>query len=96
MKSIDDVRHLAALARIEVGPKELEVRAKEFEQILAYVNQLETLAIPKGRASAPILKNVFREDGPPDPSGVWTAKLVAQFPQKKGDALSVRQVITHE
>ena len=96
MANTDDVLRLAALARIEVGPEELETRAKEFEQILKYVSQLETLKIAKGDKPIPALRNIFREDGEPDAAGIWTEKLAKQFPERKDNALSVRQVITHE
>ncbi len=97
MATVDDVKKLAALARIRLGDKELEKFTKEFDAILAYVSQLEKLDLPKGdERVVPPLHNVLREDGEPTPSGTYTEKLASQFPAREGDALVVKQVITHD
>ncbi len=97
MASIDDVKKLAALARVEVNEQELEKFAGEFDGILAYVGQLNALSIDtKGVKEVPALRNVFREDGTPHEKGVWTEKIVEQFPAREGDALSVKQIISHD
>jgi aspartyl-tRNA(Asn)/glutamyl-tRNA(Gln) amidotransferase subunit C len=97
MASREDVQKLAALARIRVSDSELDTFVKEFDAILAYVGQLEKLSIDtKGGNVVPPLRNVFREDGEPHAKGEWTQKLAAQFPERKGDALSVKQIISHD
>lgn len=91
------VKKLAALARIEIGEAELEKFTSEFDAILAYVGQLETLDIPSDVAGEkPALRNVMREDGVPHKSGAYTEKIAAQFPTREGDALSVKQIISHD
>ena len=87
---------LAALVRISVGEEELPKFTKEFEAILAYVGQLEKLDLPKDLKTTPGLRNVFRADEDPTPAGEWTEKLVAAFPEKEGNALVVKQIISHE
>jgi aspartyl-tRNA(Asn)/glutamyl-tRNA(Gln) amidotransferase subunit C len=97
MATVEDVKKLAALARITVTDEEAGRFAKEFDSILAYVGQIESLSIPEGVKSArPVLRNVLREDGEPHESGLYTDKLAAQFPDREGDALKVKQIIAQD
>ena len=97
MASAEDVRKLAALARIRVDDADLPRFVKEFESILAYVGQLEELELPESlKDDAPVLRNVMREDGEPHKKGIYTEKLTAQFPEREGDYLKVKQIISHD
>ena len=96
MATVDEVKKLAALARIEVKEEELAKFTKEFEAILAYVGQLEKLELPKDLKTIPVQKNVFREDKDVTPAGTWTEKLVAAFPQSENNSLVVKQIISHD
>lgn len=96
MATKEDVQKLATLARIKIGDAELEKFTREFDAILAYVGQLEELELPQGKDAKPVLRNVMRADGEPHTGGAYTEKLAAQFPAREGDALSVKQIITHE
>lgn len=95
MATPDDVRKLAELARIEVPESELAKFAAEFESILAYVGQLDTLSITESGELLPY-RNVMRDDGEPHAPGLHTEKLAAQFPEREGDALKVKQIISHD
>lgn len=97
MATVEDVKKLAALARISVSDAELEKFTKEFDAILTYVGQLESLHLPDDlKGEKPALRNVMREDGEPHPAGLHTEKLAAQFSGRDGDALSVKQIIHHD
>ena len=101
------VKKLAALARIRVDDSELEKFTSEFDAILKYVGQLESLSLPESEVRRPVLRNVMREDGEtrmksdfkrgePHLANDYTPVLVEEFPQREGDALSVKQIISHE
>lgn len=97
MATVEDIEKLAALARIKVADSELEKFTSEFDAILAYVGQLEKLELPKDlMGGKPLLRNVMRADSEPHGGGVYTKKIVEQFSAREGDALSVKQIITHE
>jgi aspartyl-tRNA(Asn)/glutamyl-tRNA(Gln) amidotransferase subunit C len=107
MATVEEVKKLAALARVTISDAELEKFTGEFDAILAYVGQLESLELPQGDAlrDKPILRNVMREDGEPTAAGVNTEKITAQFPHsaeatrgkpEDGIYLEVKQIITHE
>ncbi len=94
MITAHDVKHLAELARLSVPEKELPVLVEEFNGILSYVGQINklTLSIEK-TPSIPMLHNVFREDGEPTLAGTNTDTIVSAFPQKRGNALSVKKIL---
>lgn len=107
MATKEEVKKLAALARIAISDAELETFTKEFDAIIAYVSQLEQLDLPADlKGEKPALRNVMREDGEPHAPGAYTEKIVAQFPArpssakategKEGVYLEVKQIITHE
>lgn len=96
MTGPDDIKKLAALARIRVADEALPKLAKEIDGILAYVGQLESLSISGDEASAPRLRNVLRDDAHPTPAGTHTEKLAAAFPAREGNSLKVKQIISHD
>lgn len=96
MATTEEVKKLAALARIRVDDSELEKFTSEFDAILAYIGQLETLDMSGVERVKPALRNVMRTDGKPHASGMYTEKLVEQFPAHEGNALSVKQIISHD
>jgi aspartyl-tRNA(Asn)/glutamyl-tRNA(Gln) amidotransferase subunit C len=97
MATPDDVKKLAALARVDIPEERLAAFAGEFDAILAYVGQLESLSIDLSKApEAPALRNVFREDGEPHAAGKYTEAITAQFPDREGDSLKVKQIIQHD
>jgi aspartyl-tRNA(Asn)/glutamyl-tRNA(Gln) amidotransferase subunit C len=95
MATPQDVKKLAALARISVPDEELEKFAVEFDAILKYVGQLDELNVTKGEQLLPYT-NVFRSDGEPHEKDIHTEKLAEQFPAREGDYLSVKQILSHD
>ncbi len=97
MTTKEDVQKLAALSRIAMSEKEIDSFIEEFEGILEYVGQLEQLNLPADlKNTKPILRNVMRADGEPHAAGMHTEKLAEQFSAREGDALSVKQIISHD
>jgi len=94
MATIEEVKKLATLARIKVEDAEFEKFTREFDAILAYVGQLEKIEIPNNfTEEKPSLRNVMRADGEPHTAGLYTEKIVEQFPAHEGNALSVKQIL---
>jgi Asp-tRNA(Asn)/Glu-tRNA(Gln) amidotransferase C subunit len=97
MATVDEVKKLAALVRITIDETDLETFTKEFDAILGYIGQLETLELPSDASGErPPLRNMMRVEGEPHASGKFTEKIAEQFPLREGDALVVKQIITHE
>ncbi len=94
MVTIDEVKHLAGLSRLSVSDDTLPALAKELDSIFAYVGKLDELTVSgSDTPKVPLLRNVFREDSNPTSTGTYTKKIVEAFPQHKGNALSVKQIL---
>ncbi len=97
MASPEEVKKLAALARLSIPEDRLATFAKEFDAILAYVGKLNELELPEHSARVvPVVRNSFRVDGEPHEKGIYTKKIVEQFPDKEKNSLRVKQIITHD
>lgn len=93
----EEVAHLAALSRLSIGEGELATFAGEFDAILAYVSTLDELSLPLGVGEQiSEVRNVFRPDGEPHQPGQYTEAIVAQFPDRDGNSLSVKQILSHD
>ena len=97
MSTPGTVQKLAALARIRVPEDRTAIFEKEFESILNYISQLDSLTLTHtSTPKVPVLHNVFRDDATPTPPGTWTEKLVRAFPKRSGNALSVKKIISND
>jgi aspartyl-tRNA(Asn)/glutamyl-tRNA(Gln) amidotransferase subunit C len=93
MLSIDQVRWVAHLARLDLSEAELPVMARHLGAILDYVNQLQQVNTESVEPLAHALEihNVFREDEPA-PSLTVDAAL-ANAPDRRGDFFGVPAVL---
>ncbi len=91
--STDDVRKVAALARLDLPEARLAVMTSQLETILDYVSQLEqvdtTGVLPTTRAVEVV--NVTREDGV-NPTPVRD-DLLNLAPQREGDYFRVPRIL---
>jgi|GEM_PF-1045227 len=104
MISKEEVEQLAALARLEVTPAEVEGLQKDISNILGYVGQVAAVSL-QGNALTPGLSkasslmqpyNVLRPDVPRavgDTMAGKEAELVAAFPKHEGMFNIVRKII---
>ncbi len=93
MISRTDVEKLAELSLIAVPDSELDDVAKEMGAILEYVADVNKLAGEEGEREKPVLRNVMRDDVVTNTPGEYTKDIVAQFPDKEGDALRVKKIL---
>lgn len=91
--SIEQVRHVARLARLALGPGEEEHYARQLSEVLAYAEQLDELdtSAIAPTAHAAEIPNLLREDEP-SPSLTPEAAL-ANAPAHEGSALAVPKII---
>jgi len=93
--SVDEVRRIAALARLRLGPAEEARLAGELSAILEYVRQLEALDVtgiePMTHALAtgeetPLREDLVRPSLPPE-------KALANAPAREGTCFKVPRII---
>jgi aspartyl-tRNA(Asn)/glutamyl-tRNA(Gln) amidotransferase subunit C len=89
-----DVKNLAALARIELSPEEVESYTNEMSSILEYVGAVQDMA---GEAdSEPKVGaryNVFRKDEVTNAPGQYTEDLLAEMPKTDGPFMVVKKIL---
>lgn len=89
--NLKDVENLAELARIELSKEEKEALLKDFEGILGYVKQIESVELEDFELEHTV-QNVWRED-------VLTERdfslesIKEQFPDSKDGFLKVKKIL---
>jgi aspartyl-tRNA(Asn)/glutamyl-tRNA(Gln) amidotransferase subunit C len=93
MISREDVRKLAALARIKLSPEEEETFAKDMEHILGYVTQIQKVSGTVDVKGKEKVKNVLRKDDKPHESGIHTEAILAEAPRREGNYVKVKKIL---
>ena len=94
--NIQEVENLAELARIELAPAEKQMLLKDFESILGYVEQIQSVELPKdnevNQGQTEGLYNAWREDEflPRDFS---RELIIGQFPDSQDGYLKVKKIL---
>ena len=89
-----EVESLAALARLSLSTEEKTKLHKDLESILGYISEL--VNVPVGQVEKQdlgLVKNVMREDGPPNDRKAFTADILAEAPRVKNGHLEVKKIL---
>lgn len=90
-----DIAKLAALARIDVPESEQRALAEEIPAILAFVEQVATVADADTKHTGDHY-NIFRDDTDPHESGIYTQELLDAAPSTKEGYVAVRKIISQD
>ncbi len=95
MISTDDVKKLAALARIKLTLEEETSLAGDMENILGYVQQLQDVSAEQHAvaADANAARNVLRPDEAPHERGAYSEDLLAAAPARQGQHVKVKKIL---
>jgi aspartyl-tRNA(Asn)/glutamyl-tRNA(Gln) amidotransferase subunit C len=96
MIEIKDIEKLAELSRVEIADNEKAGFKKDLELILSYVGQIEDAKIKTEKTEKnddALVDNVFREDGTPHETGIFTDAILAEAPAKEGGYLKVKKIL---
>ena len=97
-KSLEDIKKLADLARIDMSDEEMEGMAKDFDPILAYVGQVQevsklgiedTIHSPENYK----LQNIMREDIATNSRGEYTNSIMKNAPDIENGFIKVKQIL---
>jgi aspartyl-tRNA(Asn)/glutamyl-tRNA(Gln) amidotransferase subunit C len=92
----EDVKHLAALARIELSPTEEESFTNEMSAILDYVSAVKDIAGDTNtEPQVGVRYNVFREDVVTNEPNSYTDALLAEMPKTDGRYMVVKKILTN-
>lgn len=90
-----DIAALANLARLEITPEEIATLEKEIPDILAFVKTIQEASV-EAPAADTSLRNVMRDDTDPYEGGAFTESILSAAPERKGDHIVVKQVISRK
>jgi aspartyl-tRNA(Asn)/glutamyl-tRNA(Gln) amidotransferase subunit C len=96
MISPEDVQKLAALARIQLTHDEEVSLAKDMENILDFVAQIQSVSGSEDGvigSTKEKVRNVLREDLHPHQSGIHTEAILHEAPQREGDYIKVKKIL---
>mgnify|MGYP001601445605 CR=1 FL=1 len=88
---IQDVENLAELARIDLTLEEKQELLKDFDSILAYVKQVESVEVPDVHPEL-LIYNSFREDSVID-RDFSIDSIKEQFPDSQDGFLKVKKIL---
>lgn len=95
MLSKDEVKHIAALARIGLTEKEIEKYRQDLSAILDYFKKLEELKTddiePIGHITGRF--NSYREDRTQDFGDLGKVAILKNAPEKKDNFIKVKSVL---
>ena len=93
--SLEEVEHIAELARIELTKKEKEKFSDELSDILGYVEQLQEVDTKNIKPVSQVtgLVNVVREDVAESFEEDGRKIMIENFPEEKGGCIKVKQVM---
>jgi len=95
MISLKEVRHIAALARLNIAKKEEEKLGKDLSAVLDYIEKLKKVDVSETKetshplASQLSIKNVFRKDE----SAESSQNLVGLAPETKDNYVKVKSIL---
>jgi aspartyl-tRNA(Asn)/glutamyl-tRNA(Gln) amidotransferase subunit C len=93
--SVDEVKKLAELARIELTEKELVALQNDIDSIVSYINCIQEAPLLQEGAVSPHLplENVMREDVHPYEPGLFTERMLEQAPKRNGAFIQVKKIL---
>lgn len=93
--SLDEVKKLALLSRIELSDAECTTMQSEIEAILSYVETIQQVPLSGNDDASPHLplQNVMRDDGDAHAPGAFTEALLSQAPRREGALVKVKKIL---
>lgn len=88
----EDILKLGELAKIEIKPEEIESFKEDFESILGYIKQIESVDV--GNVSPSYLtENVAREDVSKNTPGEFSSELLSSAPNTENGFIKVKKIL---
>lgn len=92
--SLQEVEHVARLARLDLEPDELERLALQLGSVLEYVGRLAEVDLEGEQPYIPVRTNVFREDLPVPTLSPEVA--LANAPARQGDYFYIPRILEED
>lgn len=92
---LEDITHLAGLARIELTDQELDTYATDISQIVEYVSAVSAIAATEADAAPTVgaRYNVLRSDTVTNQPDQYTEAILREMPATKGRSMAVKKIL---
>lgn len=88
----EDILKLGELAKIEIKPEEIESFKKDFESILGYIKQIESVDVGDVTPSY-LTENLAREDVSKNTPGEFSSELLSSAPNTENGFIKVKKIL---
>jgi len=91
----EDVQKLAELSRLDLSDIELEKYAKQFDEILHYVDKIKEISGSDEdlKIENTSVKNVFRSDDDAQEGGIFSDKILKEAPSIHDNFVKVKKIL---
>jgi len=91
---LDDIRHIAKLARLSLTDDEVTMYAEQLSAVLGYMEMLNEVDTDGVEETCQVtgLHDIVRDDVVENCDEEIRKKIIAQFPKKQGNLLEVKEV----
>lgn len=93
MITVQEIEHLALLARMELTASEATQLSSDVSSILEYVGHIQDVKDEAGAATVPPLHNVMRKDIPTYEAREYTEAILQNAPSTEGDYIKVKKIL---
>ncbi len=95
MLTVQDIEHLATLARMELSEEEKLAFVNALDPILSYVSELQEVTVLPPDATPPhVPVNVTRSDTHPLPGGTYTQSILDNAPRHERGYVRVPRILS--
>ncbi len=93
---IEEIKHLARLARISLSDAEISSFKTDAESILGYVAQVQELSFGARKPVVGLHVNPLRKDEPLQVPGTYSDAIIDAFPKKAGRHNLVKKILQND
>lgn len=90
---LQDIQHLAVLARLDISDEEAQGLLGDLQSILKYVDQVTSAQISGSEIDVPDHRNVARDDVATNSSGQYTDQILADAPDTQDGFIKVKKIL---
>lgn len=96
MLNREEVEKLAELARLDLNEEEAASLAADFDAILEYVSEIQSVAAEAQALEVGEHYNVMRQDGDAHAPGEYSEALLAEAPKREGNYIKVKKILQND
>ena len=90
---LQDIKHLATLARLDISDSEAEGLLGDLKEIIAYIDQVTSVTVSGTEIDVPEHRNIARADVVTNQGGQYTEIIMQDVPEKQDGFVKVNKIL---